>query len=75
MSNLFNYMADLSGITEEEKLFVTKILHKTFIGVNETGTEAAAATAVFVDSTSVPLPPEKEYYFIADRPFIYYIRD
>ncbi len=65
--------ADLSGIGGSKgELFITAVLQKTFIGVDERGTEAAAATAVIVGTTSAPPPPID---FTADRPFIYVIRD
>jgi serpin B len=65
--------ADLSGIGGSKgELYITAVLQKTFIGVDERGTEAAAATAVIVGTTSAPPPPID---FTADRPFIYVIRD
>ena len=50
-------------------LYITKVSHKTFIEVNEEGTEAAAATSVGVGIKSLPPP------FIVDRPFFFAIRD
>ncbi|MGM0576389.1 MAG: serpin family protein [Myxococcota bacterium] len=64
--------ADFSGMDGTESLFVTGIFHKTFIAVDEAGTEAAAATAVVVSTTSVPPPPEEVHL---DRPFFTLIRD
>jgi serpin B len=57
----------------EQTLFISDIIHKAFIKVDEKGTEAAAATAVLMSTTSIPPPPPK--MFVADRPFIYLIRD
>ena len=48
------------------------MLHKTFVEVNEEGTEAAAVTSVGVRATSVPPPPTP---FVVDRPFFFAIRD
>ena len=48
--------ADFTGITEARELFVTDAFHKTFIALDEEGTEAAAATAIVVSLTSAPEP-------------------
>jgi serpin B len=52
-------------------LYISDIMHKAFIKVDENGTEAAAATAVLMQTTSISAPK----VFIADRPFVYLIRD
>ena len=64
-----NSGADLTGITEIRELFVSDAFHKTFIALNEEGTEAAAATAILVGVTSAPPPAT----FNADRPFLFFI--
>jgi len=64
--------ADLSGMDGSPDLYITDVLHKAFIDVNEEGTEAAAATAVIVGLKSIPAPPE---VFRADRPFIFIIQE
>jgi len=59
-----------------EKLYISKVLHKSFIEVNEKGTEAAAATAVVMAMpTSVQMAVPFTPTFKADRPFLYLIRD
>ncbi len=63
--------ADFSGINGQRNLFITDVLHKAFISVDEKGTEAAAATAVIFAESSAGDEPS----FIANRPFIYLIRD
>ena len=64
--------ADFSGMNGEgEKLFITAVVHKAFVEVNEEGTEAAAATGVVVGLRSAPRHP----VFRADRPFVFLIRD
>ena len=65
----FDASADFSGINGARDLMITGIFHEAFIQVNEAGTEAAAATAVVVDETSVPQS------FTVDRPFLFAIRD
>lgn len=63
----FSRMASLEDLGQN--LYIDKVSHKTFIEVNEEGTEAAAVTVVGIVKTS--LPPE----FTADRPFFFAIRD
>ncbi|NND04357.1 MAG: serpin family protein [Acidimicrobiia bacterium] len=69
MVEAFSDSADLSGITDAADLFVQDALHKSFIALDENGTEAAAATALVVGLTSAPPPAE----FTADRPFLFWI--
>lgn len=65
--------ADLSGIDGERDLSVSSAIHKAIIEVDEAGTEAAAATALGLRTTSF-MEPEPPVIFHADRPFIYMIR-
>lgn len=62
--------ADLSGMSGSRDLFISKIVHKSFVEVNEEGTEAAAATAGI--ATFCMLMPEEE--FTVDHPFMFFIR-
>ncbi|XP_062039874.1 leukocyte elastase inhibitor isoform X1 [Lepus europaeus] len=62
--------ADLSGISAARDLFISKIVHKSFVEVNEEGTEAAAATAGI--AVFCMLMPEEN--FTADHPFLFLIR-
>jgi serpin B len=68
----FSPSADFSGIGNID-LVISDIIHKAFIKVDEKGTEAAAATAVVMGETSMETPPPQQ--FVADRPFIFFIRD
>ncbi len=65
--------ADFSGMTANPELFISDVVHKAFVAVNEAGTEAAAATAVIVGTTSAPVGPLVEVTI--DHPFIFLIRD
>lgn len=72
MPAAFSDMADFSGMTGGRDLFISEVVHKAFVSVDEAGTEAAAATAVIMRLTAVPAEPVK---FTANRPFIFLIRD
>ena len=61
-------VADFSGIASSSELFIGDVFHKSFVKVNEEGTEAAAATGVTIGITSAP--PS----FFADHPFLFLIR-
>jgi len=65
--------ADFSGMTGKRDLFISEVLHKAFVDVNEEGTEAAAATAVIMTkSMAFDMGPT---IFKADHPFIFLILD
>lgn len=64
--------ADFSGMSDRKDLFISAVVHKAFVAVDEKGTEAAAATAVIVGVTSAPA---FDVTLIIDRPFIFLIRD
>ncbi|MBE9136751.1 serpin family protein [Nodosilinea sp. LEGE 07088] len=66
--------ADFSGLTPLDA-FINQVRHKTFIEVNETGTEAAASTAIGIMPTSIQMPPEPPFQMVVDRPFLAAIRD
>ncbi|MGD9260856.1 MAG: serpin family protein [Desulfobacterales bacterium] len=72
-SDAFNpNRADFSGMVGRKDLFLSAVIHKAFVEVNEEGTEAAAATGAVVSVTSIK-PPSP--IFKADHPFIFFIRD
>ncbi len=61
--------ADFSGMDGTTNLYVSDVIHKAFVEVNESGTEAAAMTVAIVMTRSMA---ER---FIVDHPFIFLIRD
>ena len=74
MADMFSAgKADFSGITGTRDLFVSSVIQKIFVEVNEEGSEAAAATEVVVRFMS--RPPTENQTFNVDHPFIFIIRD
>ncbi len=68
----FSTDADFSGMDGKRDLYITDVIHKSFIYVDEAGTEAAAATGVIMGTTSMPAAPIE---VTIDHPFIFLIRD
>lgn len=66
----FTGAADFSRILAGGDLFISRVIHQTFIDVNEEGTEAAAATIVELRENSVSMQ-----FFKADQPFVYLIKE
>ncbi|MBQ7668087.1 MAG: S-layer homology domain-containing protein [Clostridia bacterium] len=65
---------DTMFINVLNNIYVSDVIHKTYIDVDEEGTEAAAVTAIIMKATAA-YNPEEPIEFTADRPFIYFIRD
>ena len=66
-----NKLSCLAG--DDQCLWISSLSHKTFVEVDETGTEAAAATAVILATTKAL--PEEPVELTIDRPFVFLIRD
>lgn len=64
--------ADFSGISTERATYLSKAFHQAFVDVSEKGVEAAAATALIGEPSSVPPTPKA---FDVDKPFVFFIRD
>jgi serpin B len=73
MKDAFSSDADFSGINGKKDLFISAVIHKAYVEVNEEGTEATAATGVVMRLTSVG--PARIPVFRADHPFLFMIRD
>jgi serpin B len=74
MTDAFSPNANFSGMDGEHDLFISAVVHKAFVDVNEEGTVAAAATGVVMRSWAV-MRPRPTPIFRADHPFIFLIRD
>jgi serpin B len=74
MKEAFSKSADFSKMNGNKDLYISAIIHKTFIAVDEQGTEAAAATAVVMRMKSMP-PQDDFATFKADHPFFYFIKE
>lgn len=74
MPTAFSDDADFSGIgASPGPLKISKVIHQSFVEVNEEGTEAAAATAVIMDNYSIVSYSPQPIVFNADHPFIFFI--
>ena len=70
------FSADFTPMFDSNfSFYIDKVLHKTYIDVDETGTEAAAVTAIIMKDTAVAYDPEPKKVFNADKPFGYAIVD
>jgi serpin B len=66
-------LADFSKLSDED-VFISSVKHKSFIDVNETGTEAAAVTSITFTTTSTGNEIQK-IYFTVDKPFVFAITE
>ncbi|MDP8268842.1 MAG: serpin family protein [Candidatus Tenebribacter davisii] len=71
MPNAFTDAADFSKMTKEQRLFISNVKHKTFVHVNEEGTEAAAVTVVEMKLTSFG----PGFFMKVNRPFVFAIKE
>jgi serpin B len=72
MTDAFSMEADFSGMDGKLDLFLSAVLHKAFVSVDEAGTEAAASTVAIIAPKALPM---EIVDFTVDRPFIFLIRD
>jgi len=79
MNEAFTEQADFGNMLDCEQdlppfFYIGDVIHKTFIEIDEEGTEAAAATAMMMWGAGIPKPPPP-FEMIVDRPFLYVIAD
>lgn len=72
MTDAFSSAADFTGITGAKPLFISDVVHKAMVGVDEHGVEAAAATAVMLAGSGAPTEPKQ---MNVNRPFFFGIYD
>ncbi|XP_072461637.1 serpin B11-like [Notamacropus eugenii] len=71
MIDIFNpEKANLSGLSPNSSLSLSKVIHESFIDVNEEGTEASAATGEVITTKKLPV----RVTFVADHPFFFFIK-
>lgn len=71
MTDVFHQIkADLSGISPARGLYLSKVIHKSYVDVNEEGTEAAVATGDNLVVKRLPIRAQ----FMANHPFLFFIR-
>ena len=75
VEDAFTDNANFGNITEEEMLYISKVLHNTHIEVDRNGTRAAAATAVMLDTMGISIADNEAVTIYLDRPFVYAIVD
>lgn len=71
MAAAFSPKADLTGISPQGGIYLSEVLHKAFVSVDEAGTEAGAASAVVLSDAAAP---SSSLYIRVDRPFLFLIR-
>ncbi len=73
----FSASADFSRLIEGAgpgDLVISQVLHKTFLEIDEKGTEAAAATAIIMERSAIEIPQEEPIEFRADHPYLIALR-
>ena len=75
LKSAFGSSADFSGITGKKEIHISNILHKAVVELDESGTEASAATAVITSRSASVGTHTRPILFKANHPFIFLIRE
>jgi serpin B len=76
MPDAFVYpKADFSGMDGTHNLYISEVIHKAYVDVDEQGTEAAAATGILMRAGAAARPMAPIPVFRADHPFLFLVRD
>jgi serpin B len=75
LNTAFSNQADFSGISSLNDLSISSVFQKVFFEIDEKGSEAAAATGAVIVTTSMPVNPPEPKQFIADRPFLFILKE
>lgn len=65
----------ISNVNLSQNLYISNVIHKAIVEVNESGTEASAATAVIIATRSAMYDDEIPFDFVCDRPFLFIIHE
>eukprot|EP01105_Mastigella_eilhardi_P013917 TRINITY_DN316_c0_g1_i5.p1 TRINITY_DN316_c0_g1~~TRINITY_DN316_c0_g1_i5.p1 ORF type:complete len:380 (-),score=133.64 TRINITY_DN316_c0_g1_i5:76-1215(-) len=71
MQVAFSEHADFTALCQPPNVKISQVVHKTFLEVNEKGTEAAAVTAVVCCDTCCLIRKEEPFHMCVDRPFLF----
>lgn len=74
MGSAFGGKADFSGMADEA-VYISQVLQKSYVDVDEEGTEAAAVTVVRMEAMVMRRPPPDRFTMVLDRPFFFVISD
>ncbi|VDN04748.1 unnamed protein product [Thelazia callipaeda] len=72
MKDAFTYAANFTGISDES-LYISAVLHQSYIEVNEEGTKASAASGIELRLRSAPIILSPKIIFRADHPYLFFI--
>ncbi|MHB1457371.1 MAG: serpin family protein [Armatimonadota bacterium] len=75
MADAFQQTADFTGMSDMKPLYIGRVMHKTFLEVDEQGTKAAAVTHVMMEAAIVTIAGDPPFVMIVDRPFFCAIVD